>query len=51
MRGRCVDLRDTLIAGIALAHGARLATRNVRHFSDTTISLINPFPPAPDNKP
>jgi predicted nucleic acid-binding protein len=45
------ELRDTLIASIALAHGARLATRNVRHFSDTTISLINPFPPAPDREP
>jgi predicted nucleic acid-binding protein len=43
MQGRSVDLLDTLIAGIALAHEAQLATRNVRHFSDTTISLINPF--------
>ena len=43
MQGRPVDLRDTLIAGIALAHQAQLATRNCRHFSDTTISLINPF--------
>ena len=42
-RGRPVDLRDTLIAGIALARGAQLATRNARHFSDTTIGLINPF--------
>ena len=45
-RGCSVDLRDTMIAGIALARGARLATRNVRHFNDTTISLINPFPAA-----
>jgi predicted nucleic acid-binding protein len=42
-KGRVVDLRDTLIAGIALACEAQLATRNVRHFEDTTISLINPF--------
>lgn len=41
--GKPVDLRDTLLAGIALARGARLATRNTRHFSDTTIGLINPF--------
>ena len=41
--GRPVDLRDTLIAGIALAHEAQLATRNVRHFNDTGLSLINPF--------
>ncbi len=44
-RGRQVELRDTLIAGIALARGAQLATRNTRHFSDTSISLINPFAP------
>lgn len=44
-RGRQVDLRDTLIAGIALARGAQLATRNTRHFIDTSISLINPFAP------
>ncbi len=44
-RGRQVNLRDTLIAGIALARGAQLATRNTRHFSDTSISLINPFAP------
>jgi len=43
-KGRSVDLRDTLIAGIALARGAQLATRNTRHFSDTSIGLINPFP-------
>jgi hypothetical protein len=42
-QGRTVDLRDTLIAGIALAQEAQLATGNVRHFSDTTIGLINPF--------
>lgn len=41
--GRSIDLRDTLIAGIALAREAQLATRNLRHFDDTTISLINPF--------
>ena len=33
-QGQSVDLRDALIAGIALAHEAQLATRNVRHFSD-----------------
>lgn len=42
-KGTSVDLRDTLIAGIALARGAMLATRNYRHFNDTTIGLINPF--------
>ena len=43
-QGRPVDLRDTLIAGIALANQAQLATRNLRHFTDTSQSLINPFP-------
>lgn len=43
-QGRSVDLRDTLIAGIALAQQAQLATRNVRHFNDTGLSLVNPFP-------
>ena len=38
-----MDLRDTLIAGIALAQEARLATRNARHCDDTTVVLINPF--------
>ena len=32
-----------LIAGIALAQEARLATHNGRHFDDTTVVLINPF--------
>ena len=40
-----MDLLDTLIAGIALAHEGQLAKRNSRRFSDTTISLINPFAP------
>ena len=43
-RGRPVDLRDTLIAGIALAQEARLTTCNGRQFDDTTVVLINPFP-------
>ncbi len=42
-RGRPVDLRDTMIAGITLAHNATLATRNTVHFEDTKISLINPW--------
>ena len=42
-RGRPVDMRDTLIAGIALAQGATLATRNIRHFEDLPISVINPW--------
>lgn len=38
-----VDLRDTLIAGIALARRATLATRNVRHFSDLKVPVVDPW--------
>jgi len=33
-KGRVGELRDTMIAGIVLAHHARLATRKVTHFAD-----------------
>jgi predicted nucleic acid-binding protein len=42
-QGTPVDLRDTLIAGIALATQATLVTRNVRHFLDLEVPVINPF--------
>jgi predicted nucleic acid-binding protein len=42
-KGRPGDLRDTMIAGIALAQHATLATRNTVHFEDTSIPLINPW--------
>jgi predicted nucleic acid-binding protein len=38
-----VDLRDTLIAEIAQACSATLATRNQRHFGDLAVAVINPF--------
>jgi toxin FitB len=41
--GRSGELRDTMIAGIALAMGAALATRNTRHFDDLSIVLIDPW--------
>jgi toxin FitB len=41
--GLPVDIRDTLIAGIALARRATLATRNAKHFRDLTIQVINPW--------
>ena len=41
--GRQVDMRDTQIAGIALARRATLATRNVRHFADLKILLVDPW--------
>ena len=42
-RGRPGDLRDTMIAGIALAHHATLATRNTNHFEDIAVTVINPW--------
>jgi hypothetical protein len=41
--GRTVELRDTMIAGIALACHATLATRNIAHFDDLSVPVINPF--------
>lgn len=41
--GKVVDIRDTLIAGIAVARRATLATRNLKHFDDLSISLVNPW--------
>ena len=42
-RGRPVDMRDTLIAGIALARRATLATRNMRHFDDLSVPVVDPW--------
>ena len=41
--GRSMDMRDTLIAGIALARRATLATRNVRHFADLDVPVVDPW--------
>ena len=47
-----VGLADTLLAGIAAANGAAIATRNVRHFADLpellphlAIDVVNPWGP------
>lgn len=42
-RGRPVDMRDTFIAGIALARRAALVTRNTRHFDDLSVAVVNPW--------
>jgi hypothetical protein len=42
-KGCPVDLRDTMIAGIVLAQHAALATRNIVHFEDAMMRLINPW--------
>lgn len=41
--GRAVDLRDTLIAGIALARRATIATRNTRHFEGLDVPVVSPW--------
>jgi toxin FitB len=41
--GHTIDMRDTQIAGIVIARRAELATRNVRHFSDLNVDVINPW--------
>ena len=41
--GRPVDVRDTQIAGIALARRAGIVTRNVRHFESLAVTVHNPW--------
>jgi toxin FitB len=41
--GRPRDLRDSMIGGIAIVHRATLATRNVRHFDDLSVPVVNPW--------
>jgi toxin FitB len=42
-KGRPGDLRDTMIAGIVLAHHGTLATRNTAHFADIPALVVNPW--------
>ena len=37
------ELRDTMIAGIVLACHATLATRNISHFEDLSVPVVNPW--------
>jgi predicted nucleic acid-binding protein len=41
--GRATGTMDALIAGIARAHRATIATHDVRGFDDAGVSLIDPF--------
>jgi hypothetical protein len=41
--GRSTDMRDTQIAGIALARHATVATRNVRYFADLKVPVVDPW--------
>ena len=42
-QGRPVELRDTMIAGIVSARHATLATRNLVHFEDLAVPVVNPW--------
>jgi len=42
-KGRPVELRDTMIAGIVLACHASLDKRNVPHFEDLSVPVVNPW--------
>ena len=41
--GRPVPAMDALIGGMALAHGATLATRNVNDFDGYGLSVVDPW--------
>jgi toxin FitB len=47
LAGSVVDMRDTLIGGIALARRAIVVTRNVRHFADLPTGAVDPWVGAP----
>ena len=42
-KGRNIGVADLQIAGIALAQGASLATRNTKDFDDLGIPLVDPW--------
>ncbi len=41
--GRTVDVRDTLIGGVAIARRALVATRNLRHYADLETGIVDPW--------
>jgi predicted nucleic acid-binding protein len=43
LAGRPIETKDAMIAAICTAHGAKLATRNVRDFDGLDLALVNPF--------
>lgn len=38
-----INTADAVIAAIALAHGAQLATRDINDFAELGLELINPW--------
>ena len=45
--GGTIEVADTFIAGIAIAHACRIATRNRRHFSGLALEVIDPWAAVP----
>ena len=41
--GRPTSVEDGMMAAIALAYGAHVATRNVRHFEGFGLEVVNPW--------
>lgn len=41
--GRSMPIKDSLIAGTAMAHGLTVVTRNVQDFRKTRVKVLNPF--------
>jgi toxin FitB len=41
--GKTLDFRDLEIAGIVASRRAKLATRNIRHFENLGIELVDPW--------
>ena len=42
-QGQPVEVADAQIASICVAHGATLATRNIKHFHGLGLSLVDPW--------
>jgi toxin FitB len=42
-KGRHVAMADAQIAAVCLAQGAKLATRNLKHFEGLGLGLLNPW--------
>ena len=42
-KGRPVEMADAQVAAICLAQGAKLATRNLKHFEGLGLGLVNPW--------
>ena len=43
VKGRPVELNDTMIAGIVVSTRATLATRNTSEFEDLSLPVVNPW--------